>query len=384
MKIKNLLLTIFFLTIFITPILGYTDSHTDFDTSLVAGIQYQYSQPTKILFTQIEGSYESLNLSTQDYLDVIYYYSITKLKLGNIPFHYAIDENGDVFSTQNVDALKLTDEQYIVIAYLSNNPQVSNKARNSILEVANDLSYKYGITQYDTYSYNIVETEDILSKLELVDPNNLFFTSIDDSLEEWEISEREHLDYEAEIENIEYEESVEIGNTLQVKVTVKNGNDFVWLSDKYPIYISVKDSRESIYALNGEWDSFSKPVHISSDRYVLPGESIEMTFKLDPKVLPGKNAEAFEIHKFAKEVFLESEFVVEFTVVKGDNTLVKMVSPEFGFVNIRECRWYSCEKIEVANDGEVYIVVKEEEGWYQILFGQDKEGWVYGKYAKEI
>ncbi len=217
-----------------------------------------------------------------------------------------------------------------------------------------------------------------------MESNNLFKSSIGDSLEEWKVSEREHLEYVAEIESVEYEEAVEIGNTLQVKVTIKNGNDFVWLSDKYPIYISVKDSKESIYALNGEWDSFSKPTHISSDRYVLPGESIEMTFKLDPKVLPGENVETFEIYKFKKEVFSDSEFVVEFTVTKGDNTLVKMVSPEFGFVNIRECRWYSCEKIDVANDGEVYIVVKEEEGWYQILFGQDKEGWVYGKYAKEI
>ncbi len=114
MKIKNILLTILFLAIFTTPILGYEESYSDFDTSLVAGVEYQYQQPTKILFTQVEGSYDTLNLSTEDYLDVTYYYSITKLKLGNIPFHYAIDENGDIFSTQNVDTLKLTDAKYIV------------------------------------------------------------------------------------------------------------------------------------------------------------------------------------------------------------------------------------------------------------------------------
>ncbi|HCC67973.1 TPA: hypothetical protein DEP90_02045 [Patescibacteria group bacterium] len=384
MKIKTILLSIFFLTILATPILGYSDSYSDFDISLVAGVQYQYQESTKILFTQIEGNYDILNLSTEEYLDLIYYYSITKLKLGNIPFHYAINENGDIFKTQELDAIKLTDGKYIVVAYLSNNPVVSNKAKAAILEIANDLSFKYGITQYDTYSYNITESEDSLSKLELVDASNFFSASITSGLENWEISKREHVEYIAEIENVEYEESVEIGNTLSVKVTIKNGNDFVWLSDKYPIYISVKDSEESIYAVNIEWDSFSKPVHIPSDTYVLPGESIELTFNLDPKVLPGENSEVFNLHKFEGEEFTNSEFEVSFTVEKGDNKLVKIISPEYGYVNIRECRWYSCEKIEIAKDGEVYIVLKEEEGWYQILFGQSKEGWVYSKYVREI
>lgn len=384
MKIKTLLLTILFLTLLITPILGYSDSYSDFDTSLVAGVQYQYQESTKILFTQIEGNYDIFNLSSKEYLDLIYYYSITKLKLGNIPFHYAIDENGDIFTTQELDAVKLTDEKYIVIAYLSSDPVVSSKAKTAILEIANDLSFKYGITQYDTYSYNIQESENSLSKLELIDANNFFSTSIENSLQDWETSKREHMEYIAEIEGVEYENSVEIGNMLSVKVTMKNGNDFVWLSGKYPIYISVKDSKESIYAVNMEWDSFSKPISISSDRYVLPGESIELTFNLDPKVLPGENSETFNLLKFNGEEFTNSEFEVLFTVEKGDNKLVRITSPEYGYLNIRECRWYSCEKIEVANDGEVYIVVKEEEGWYQILFGQSKEGWVYSKYVTEI
>jgi hypothetical protein len=384
MKLKNILTTILFFSIFLKPVIGYEEVNENFDVSLVSGLEYQYQEPSKLLFTQIEGNYDTLNLNTKEYLDTIYYYSITKLKLGNIPFHYAIDENGEIFKTHSNDALKITDERYIVIGYLSNNSQISNKAQASFLEIANDLSYQYGISQYDVKSYNIEQSEDSLSKLNLVDSRELFSTSINTVLQNWEISDREHHTYESEIVSVEHEESVEIGKTLAVKVTIKNLNDFTWFSNRYPIYISVKDSKESIYAVNKEWDSFSKPISISSDRYVLPNETIELTFNLDPKVLPGENSEAFNILKFEDEVFAGSEFTVNFNVEKGENKLVRLTSPEYGFINIRECRWYSCEKIEVANDGEVYIVVKEEEGWYQILFGQDKEGWVYSKYAKEI
>ena len=384
MKFRYIILIIAFWGIFSTPILGYEDSSADFDTSLVAGLDYQYQEQSKILFTQVEGNYDTLNLSTKEYLDTIYYYSITKLKLGNIPFHFAVDENGQIFKTQSYEVLKLTEERYIVIAYLSNNPELTNKAKSSMLEIATDLSYKYGIQAYDVFSYAIEESDTTLSKLSLVDSNTTFSSSIESSLTDWKPSGRENLSYVTEVESVEHSDTVEIGNQLEVKVSLKNLNDFVWTSDRDPIYLSIKDSKESVYAVNREWDSFSKVTHIPSDSYVLPGDSVELTFHLDPKVLPGENSEVFNILKFTDEPFADSEFEVKFTVERGDKKLVKMVSPEYGFVNIRECRWFSCEKIEVADEGEVYIVVKEEEGWYMILFGQSKEGWVYSKYAQEI
>jgi uncharacterized protein YgiM (DUF1202 family) len=60
------------------------------------------------------------------------------------------------------------------------------------------------------------------------------------------------------------------------------------------------------------------------------------------------------------------------------------VSPEYGFVNIRECRWYSCKKVEVANEGQVFVTTNKEDGWYEILYNNGNKGWVYQKYAKEI
>ncbi len=384
MKFRVLLLTILTFSLMVVPVLGYENSSETFDTSLVNGLEYSYQEPQKLAFVQLKGNYDTLSLSTKSFLDVLYYFSITKLKLKSLPFHYAIDENGDVFQTQEYDATVVTDVGGITVAYLSNNPQISTKARSAMLELANDLSEKYGITPYGAYGYTIEESDSSLSQIKLVESNDIFEGAVNSVLESWSKSEREHLEYSAEIVSVEYGETIEIGDRLPVKVSVRNNNDFVWFSDKYPIYISVKDSAESIYAVNGEWDSFSKPTHIDADDYVLPSQTIDLTFNIDPKVLPGEVSETFNLLKFDGEVFANSEFTVNFTVEKGDNKLVRITSPEYGFVNIRSCRWYSCEKVEVANDGDVYIVLKEEEGWYEILFGQDKEGWVYSKYAKEI
>lgn len=363
---------------------AYYNRLSDFDTSLVSGMEYFYHEPNKILFTQIEGNYEQISLNSGEYLNLLYYYSITKLKLGNIPFHYAVDESGIVYKTQNYDSIKITDDNYIVIAYLSNNGQVTNSAAISSEKLIEELAYKYRLTEIDIFSYQIEQDEQSFSKLSLIEPTQLFSDSITSLFIDWEPSERENLEYKARIEDVEYDESVEIGKHLEVKVVIKNDSDFVWTSDRDPIYISVKDSEESPYAVNVEWESFSKPLSFDSDTTLLPGDTLELTFSLDPKVLPGENREVFNLLKFDGEVFEGSEFEVNFTVDKGDKILVEVDSPEYGFVNIRKCKFFSCEVMSIANDGEVYIMVEEDSCWYKILFDQDREGWIYCRYANKL
>jgi hypothetical protein len=385
MKTNKTLFTILILISLATPLFGYNNSFERFDTSLVQGVQYTYEEPKKLLFTQIKGNYDILPLNPEEYLNTIYYYCITKLKLGNIPYHYIVDESGNIYKTQTYDAIKLLDQAYIVVGYLSNNGQLSNKASTEVFNLTDDLSYKYGLTEYEIFGYSIKETEETFSQIQLQEPNSLFKESINSTLENWSGYKEEHLEYDVNIENVEHAESVEIGKQLEVKVTIKNNNDFIWTSDRYPMYISVKDSQESPFAVNEVWDSFSKPTHLASEEYILPGQTAEFTFSLHPKVEPGEYSETFNILKFADRSFENSEFTVEFTVTRGEGTIVRIDSPEYGFVNIRNCRRFSCDKVDVVNDGEVYPVVEYHEScWYKIKYGEEKEGWFYCPFAEEI
>ena len=148
-------------------------------------------------------------------------------------------------------------------------------------------------------------------------------------------------------------------------------------------YISTKDSVDSVHAINSEWESFSKPTHIQ-DEVVKSKDTTEISFNLLAKSKPGEYTQSFSFLKSAELPLKNTAFDVTFNIVKGDNTVIELVSPEYGFVNIRECRWYSCEKVEVADEGDVFVTTKKEEGWYEIIYGNDKRGWVYQKYAREI
>ena len=385
MKIRSYILALLIFLFSFTTISAYNNTHENFDTSLTQGVEYSYQEPEEILLTQITNNYENLSLNLDEFINSIYYYSITRLKLGNIPYHYILDESGNIYKTQNYDSINISDGNYIVIGYLSNNGQLTGNSQTSLLNLVQDLSYQYGLKGYDISSYSIKETEGTFSEVELTDPNDLFKTSVDNILKDWEGDNREHLSYSASIESVENEQSVNIGSKLKVSVTIKNENDFVWTSNKFPIYISIKDSKDSIFAENEVWDSFNKPTHIGEGIYILPGETTVVEFNIDPKVAPGEYSETFTILKFNGEPFTGSEFTVNFNVEKGDQRIVQIDSPEAGYVNIRTCRRFSCDQVDVVYDGEVYPIVEYDEScWYKIRYSEGKEGWFYCPYGNEI
>jgi len=203
------------------------------------------------------------------------------------------------------------------------------------------------------------------------------------TLSNLKLSSEETHDYIAKIESVDYPKESVIGSRIKVKVKFTNKNTFPWFTQNEPIYISTKSGQESKLAINKVWSSFSKPLEITG-KTIKPEESIEAEFEVEAKVLVGEVSETFVLQKIGVGDFTGSEFEVKFNVTRGDNVLVQVYSPQYGFVNIRTCRWASCEIIDSPKEGTVYILLAEEEGWYKIQYAPGVEGWAMGKYFKKI
>lgn len=358
-----------------------------YDLSLSDQTNTVYATPTTIYLTQVSTQSESLQKNPELWSKALFYYSITKLHFSDMPYNFLIDESGRIYEGRQggVGAnpeLKNVNKA-IVIGYLSNGSTLTTSASNSLVRMVKDLSTSWGISSYKTVRLQIYAKEGSLSTVVPVESTGDFSQSVKEALASWKGSSRENLPYKAEIVEVMYEKTVVIGEKLEVTVKVKNTNDFTWLTDRNPIYVSTKGGVDSSFAVNGVWDSFSKPTHIE-DRAIKPGEIVEFKFKMQPKISPGKVAESFEIVKFDKKPFTGSAFEVAFTVEKGKYTLVKVSSPQYGFANIRECQWYSCKVIESAPEGTVYILRKEADGWMQIQYDEDTIGWVVSRFMKRI
>ena len=365
----------------------YSTETLNFDNTLSDKTETIYVNPTKIYITQLTTDSNQLVRNPEKWIKTLYYYSITRLHLVDLPYTYLLDENGTIYqgSEGGIGAnpqLREVDGA-VTIGYLSNSSTLTNRAAESLKEMVEEISFSWGISQLSTVRLFINQEEGKLSTVSAQESTGDFSTSVATALEEWKGYQEEGLEYKARIEELTYENDIEIGERVNVKLKIRNTNDFIWFTDKDPIYISVKGGEESDFAINQEWDSFSKPLSISETN-ILPGEYVEAEFNLEARVFLGEATESFEILKFEGRPFENSDFEIKFNITRGEKQLVEVASPKYSFVNIRDCRLFTCDILDSADNGAIFILEGEEEGWSRIRFGVEQIGWVSSAYLKKI
>ena len=389
--LKKFCISVIILLSAFTPVLAF-DSTSRTDLSLDESISDQngtkYAYPSQIYVTKVETIDKDITSSPEELIDAIYYYSITRLGFADIPYNYFIDESGNIYQgrkgyTGVVPEIS-SEDGAVVIGYLSSRSSLTSRASEALKEVFEDLSYKYGISKSDVSAVQLYlnQQEGSLSYTTAKVVDNTFSSAIASSVSEAKQYTSEHLEYKAKIENLTYEDTVQVGEKLSVKFSVTNMNDFVWFNTPDNIYISTEDGEETSLAVNGVWDSFSKPGHLPQD-YVLPGESIEVEFDIQANALPGDEELKFVLLKYSGEAFEDSSFTVSFSIEKGDKELGEISSPD-GFLNVRECPGYSCEILTTVENGQVFIITDTEDAWKKIIYEEGKEGWVFIRYIKTL
>jgi len=389
-NIKTAIIILLLITLSTTGILAFSSYSTEtqqFDTSLTDQSTTVYTIPEKIYITQISSPSKELSTNPSLWAQTLYYYYITRLYLPDLPYTYLLDENGVLYDgkTGGIGAnLQFNDlDNVVLIGYLSNTPILTARAEASLKELVETLSSEWGISEVKAVKLKILQEQNKFSSISVVEAPTEFTNSLKSSLEGVQLSTEENHQYKVKIESVEYNKESVVGSRSKVTIRLTNANEFPWFTDKEPIYISTKSGKESDLAVNKVWSSFSKPLEIS-DQIVKPGETIELEFEVEAKVLMGEVREEFVLQRIDEEPFEGSDFEVKITVTRGDNTLVQVNSPQFGFVNIRKCRWASCEIIDSPKDGTVFILLGEEEGWYKIQYEPGVEGWAMLRYFKKI
>jgi len=389
---KTALRLIVFVLICFLPykVLAYTLSTTsdqNFDTSISDQTNVEYKTPNVIYISQITTNSPQLSDNPSLWVKALYYYSITRLHFADIPFNFLVDSSGQIYEGKSggigANPEIENDTGSILIGYLSNNPILSNRASSTIYELVDNISSKYGIQSIQAKSLKISSSEGQLAKFQISDATGDFNQSVSELFQSWQGYTTSNLSYKAQIEDVTYEPEVSIGSRLHISVKVTNMNDFAWLTDAHPIYISTADGNDSGFAINGVWDSFSKPTHIEN-KAVKPGESVTLEFDLFARTTPGEASQSFVLARNNETIFADSSFKLKFNIVKGDKTLVQVASSEYGFANIRNCQWYSCKILDSVDNGTVFILLSEENGWMQIQYSEDTVGWVFSRYMKKI
>lgn len=392
--LKNIFLSItvgclvWFLGVSITHAVEYTRSDSKIDTSISDQTTRKYAQPQSIYVVQISSLDPLMEKNPLTWFKTLYYYSVTRLGFVDIPFTYVIDRDGNLYKGRdggdNVSPELLADEGAVVIGYLTNSSDVTPQAKETLRNLVSKVSRTYGIPQKSlkVAQMDIIKGGNSATKSNMKVINTTFSQSVMTSLDGVTYSDKENITYKAEILETKHDSSVKAGEKLSVTLKVKNTNDYPWFTSKDYIYVSVKDSKDSKFAINGVWDSFSKPISIE-DRTILPGEEFELTFEMQALLLPGKHKETFEILKSPDNIFENSEFTINFEILKGEFDLVQVVNTPI--LNVRECPSGGCKSITTLDEGQIVVLLENNlAGWYRVRYSDKKEGWVFGQYIREL
>lgn len=81
---------------------------------------------------------------------------------------------------------------------------------------------------------------------------------------------------------------------------------------------------------------------------------------------------------------VSEELPMENVSPKEEEKIIQILSTETGFLNVRSESNKNSKIISKVYPGGIYTFEQEQDGWYLIALGDDKEGWILGEYAKKI
>lgn len=343
--------------------------------------------PKNIVISKISSSNEDYDRNPKLWVQSIYYYFVTRLGFLDVPFNYIVDEDGNIYTSKGggvyVDPYIKSKTGVVLIGYISNSDEISPFGNTSLKGLVQDLSKSYGVERKEVEIKNLVisKTEGGISQLDFNNDNSDFALKLSKTLNTYSYNSRTNIKYTAKVKSVNYVKEVKSTEKFDVEVIYENVNDFPWFADAEFIYLSTKGSVESPFAINGSWESFSKPV-VVSDKVIKPGEELKLNFQMQAKLLPGNYTQKFNLLALPNNVFASSEFPVTFRVTKGDFKLVKIVN--IPSLNVRSCIGPSCTILTQVGENQIFIMEEKNAGWYKIKYSDKKSGWVFGQYVQEL
>lgn len=327
-----------------SPLLAYTTterSDMSFDEALKVNEQDVYAFPEKIFITRVSGASEFLQNDPELWYKMLYYYYVTRLEMADIPFNYLVSRDGQVFQGRSgwpgvIPELQ-NPEGVVMIAYMSNGSDLTTPAKETLQELVEDLSYRYGIVSGGVYPVQVEiaeKTEGTLSKFIYGNGTDTFSDGVKAILPQFRYSSEDHYEISASVGEVTSKDEVELGEEFEVTVDITNDGETPWFTFNDYVYIVTADGKDSPFAVNQVWDSFDAPTHIEGAT-LFPEDSYEVKFKMKAPLSPGEYTQVFAVSRLNKPNLPGTEFTVSFSVAPGDIQLVEILDTPTGSLNVK-------------------------------------------------
>ena len=364
------------------------------DTSLVLHTSDRFAEPKRLVLVNVNPAVQSKG-GKLFMRDLLYFFSF-KMGLGDLPFHYVIDGNMDLYEGNGggsdiVLPLEGIERGDVVIAYTGSIEQNASNIATAIKQVAyiskvdpqNMIGSRF-IVELDQSKHGAKVK---LQKLDKQSGLESFVSAIRDKVsDDFEVPQRK---YNVDLEKVEYDKSAKPGSTTKVQVIVKNtGNSNIYYDSPGELFVTTdKDfNHDSKLYDSKTWDTKSRTSIMSSDRdTLLVGKGGVFDFVVQLPLEQGDVSETFVITNRNGDKFEDTQFEVNFKLDLGDLDVLEIKETETGFLRVRKSSKFGSEEIAKVLPGERFVYLERSDaGMFKIRLKDGREGWISAAYAKVV
>ena len=191
-----------------------------------------------------------------------------------------------------------------------------------------------------------------------------------------------YRDYSLNVE-VKYAGKIDPQTEGVVRLIVRNdGNDPIPSKNFKPLVVKSLSKAGISDLYNKEWIGL-KEVLILNDDYIWPGDTIDVTFKVGPYLLPIEHKDSFAIFLKDKRI-KSSEFSVNLQVKDRGLHIVKIVPNGYKFANVHKTPGLNSPVVFKLDPNEYVVYLKKDGAWVYIETVDRRKGWVYYPFVKEL
>jgi len=348
-----------------------------------------YSNPEQILVVPITIN-KDLSLTDSEWYKGIYYYTVDRLGLADMPYHYLITESGNIFKGNKYGdekQINLTDfsSHSIIIGYVNrgNTTNIDPRAEKGLKELILQIGNYNNINPKNTTVRSLrfkrnkdAKTIDVIAEKTFGSWESSV-TKITASISGFSPIQK---DYSAEVvSKTVLTEEVDPGQEINVSIVLKNiGQNGNYADSNSELILTKFGSGSSVFYINNVWMSQTQTAIMSEGQNLLPGQEFRADFKIKAPLYIGQVSETFELRTFSGAKVQTSNIEILINVRRTDKQIIAIKNNSAGFVNVYNQSYTSSGVALRAVTGERFFLLEQNSQtlWAKIDLGNGQVGWI--------
>ncbi len=359
--------------------------------------EIQYAQPTSIAIVTIPLDVDNYNI--ENVANEINFYAVSKLGFAFSPFHYLVDQKGNVYKNHDLGEyakidIKNLQKGTIIIGYYENlkTDSIPSGSLDSIKSLCLYLANNFNIKFDDIFIGNLVFQKNANEKY--VD------TVFNESFGNWKkilLDVQNYIsqyfapikkDYEVIIKDVVItNQNILPEEEIEIKLTLQNlSKDIIFENSNSEIFITKKDNTDSLLYDQNTWVSKSQIKIMHEDTILTPQSINEFFVKFRAPLFVGNITEQFELRNLMGTKIKSSEFRISVNINRPNYKIIEIPNNQgFSQMNIRSEPSSVANIIGYASVGQRFKVLAEAgNGYIKIKQNNGLEGWIAGWLVREI